>query len=80
MKALIFLLINITVLSSFGSSELMKSQQELSLTEQIAKVTSKGGVTIKAVKSYQNNKFETLTRNALDAAYARSVELLEMNK
>ena len=58
-----------------GSSELMKNQQDLSLSELIAKVTSKGGVTIEAVNSFKESEINSITSKALDAAYKRSIEI-----
>ncbi len=58
-----------------GSSALMGDQSDITLDELISKVTSKGGVTIEAVKSYQNSKLPQITSDALDAAYSRSVEM-----
>jgi len=58
-----------------GSSELMSEQSNESLQELIDKVTSKGGVTIEAVRSYQKNNLKDLTSTALDAAFARSEEM-----
>ncbi|MBD63580.1 MAG: pyrroline-5-carboxylate reductase [Halobacteriovoraceae bacterium] len=58
-----------------GSSELMHAQSDISFQELIDRVTSKGGVTIEAVKSYQADHIGQLTDKALDAAYARSVEM-----
>lgn len=58
-----------------GSSELMNERKELNLSELIDQVTSKGGVTIEAIKSYQQDRLDLLTQNALDKAYLRSQEL-----
>ena len=58
-----------------GSSELMKSQEDLSLDELISKVTSKGGVTIEAVKSFESDGLDKLTMKALSCAFARSEEM-----
>jgi len=63
-----------------GSSELMRSQKDESLEDLISKVTSKGGVTIEAVKSYKSHGLETLTSNALESAYNRSLEIAEALK
>lgn len=60
-----------------GSSELMKDQSENTLSELVDKVTSKGGVTIEAVKSYQADKLDQITSKALDAAFKRSEEMRE---
>ncbi len=66
---------NIAIQLFRGSSELMHDQKDLSLDELIGKVTSKGGVTIEAVKSYRGNHLDQLTAKALDAAYERSEEI-----
>lgn len=58
-----------------GSSELMKEQQELPFEQLISNVTSKGGVTIEAVKSYRADHLDQLTSKALDAAFKRSEEI-----
>lgn len=58
-----------------GSSELMQNQNDLSLNELISKVTSKGGVTIEAIKSFKEGELGQLTNKALDAALARSSEI-----
>lgn len=60
-----------------GSSEIMKSQNDRSLDELIASVTSKAGVTIEAVNSYKENNLEALSSMALDAAFNRSEEIRE---
>lgn len=58
-----------------GSSELMKEQQELPFEQLISNVTSKGGVTIEAVRSYQADHLDQLTSKALEAAFKRSEEI-----
>ncbi len=58
-----------------GSAALMRSQSDLSLQELIDQVTSKGGVTIEAVKSYRQEGLEEITGRALSQAYRRSQEM-----
>lgn len=60
-----------------GSSNLMDEEKELSLDELIAKVTSKGGVTIEAVRSFENDNLGEITSKALDSAYSRSSEIVK---
>ena len=60
-----------------GSSHLMDDASDETLDELIAKVTSKGGVTIEAVRSYQQDDLGELTSKALDSAYARSNEIVK---
>ena len=58
-----------------GSSLLMRENAEDSLQSMIDKVTSKGGVTIEAVKKYREHELEKITSIALDSAVNRSGEL-----
>lgn len=58
-----------------GASKLMASKEDISLDELISQVTSKGGVTIEAVKVYDKKGITEITREALDAACARSFEM-----
>ena len=60
-----------------GSSHLMREKSQTSLDELISQVTSKGGVTIEAVKTYREGDLEQLTCAALKAAFKRSEELTE---
>jgi pyrroline-5-carboxylate reductase len=65
----------ITVQLFCGSSQLMLNQNEKSISELISSVTSKGGVTIEAIKSFERNNLSNLTSSALDAAFLRSEEI-----
>lgn len=58
-----------------GSATLMKENVDESLQKMIDQVTSKGGVTIEAVKNYRENNINGLTSNAIDQAIIRSNEL-----
>ena len=61
-----------------GSTKLMELNQDNTLEELIDQVTSKGGVTIEAVKVYKSEGLDDLTSKALDAAFRRSEELTQM--
>lgn len=58
-----------------GSALLMRENMDNSLQSMIDKVTSKGGVTIEAVKKYREHDIEKITSSALDEAIKRSSEL-----
>lgn len=58
-----------------GSSELMERNSNITLDELISQVTSKGGVTIEAVKVFREMELGSITEKALDAAYKRSIEM-----
>lgn len=58
-----------------GASQLMEGSPDKSLGTLIDEVTSKGGVTIEAVKVYQDNKLDGISTEALGAAVKRSHEL-----
>ncbi|MEX0799424.1 MAG: pyrroline-5-carboxylate reductase [Bacteriovoracaceae bacterium] len=58
-----------------GSTKLMEKNSDTSLDDLIAQVTSKGGVTIEAVKVYQERQLDQITEEALEAAFKRSVEM-----
>ncbi|MBC75804.1 MAG: pyrroline-5-carboxylate reductase [Halobacteriovoraceae bacterium] len=55
-----------------GSTKLMELNNDITLDELINQVTSKGGVTIEAVKVYRAEGIDKMTSKALDAAYSRS--------
>ncbi len=57
-----------------GSSKLMSESND-SLSEMVNKVTSKGGVTIEAVKVFKEEDFAESFSRALSAASKRNVEL-----
>lgn len=69
---------NIVVELFRGSAQMMLNENDLSLDELIAKVTSKGGVTIEAIKSYKNDHIELMTEKALLKAYERSCEISKL--
>lgn len=58
-----------------GSSLLMRENSDDSLQSMIDKVTSKGGVTIEAVKKFREHEIDKITSLALDNAVKRSGEL-----
>lgn len=58
-----------------GASKLMSKRHDITLDELIDQVTSKGGVTIEAVKVYRENNLTKISSDALDAAFKRSQEL-----
>ncbi len=58
-----------------GSVELMSNRGDTSLSELVDQVTSKKGVTIEAVEVFRNQGLPELVKNALGAAYSRSVEM-----
>lgn len=58
-----------------GAASLMESKSDLSFEDLVAQVTSKGGVTIEAIKTYRDQNLADITSKALDAAYERSVAL-----
>ena len=58
-----------------GSTKLMELNSDISLEELIDQVTSKGGVTIEAVKVYKAEGIAEMTSKALDAAFKRSEEM-----
>lgn len=58
-----------------GSAALMGASPDKPLGTLIDEVTSKGGVTIEAVKVYQEEKLEEISSEALSAAVKRSEEL-----
>ena len=58
-----------------GASKLMSKRHDITLEELIDQVTSKGGVTIEAVKVYRQNDLRQISSDALDAAFKRSQEL-----
>lgn len=56
-----------------GSAKLMEENNKDSLGSMIDKVTSKAGVTIEAIKVYQEKKLDEITKNATEAAFKRSL-------
>lgn len=58
-----------------GAARLMKENNDKDLSQLIDEVTSKGGVTIEAVKVYQENGLGKITQKALMAAFNRSQNL-----
>ncbi len=68
---------SIVAQTMLGSARLIQDQSELSLSELIDQVTSKGGVTIEAIKCYQDKQLEQITNQALESAYQRSLALTE---
>ena len=58
-----------------GSAKLMEENSEDSLGNLIDKVTSKAGVTIEAIKVYQEKKLNEITKSATEAAFKRSLEI-----
>lgn len=57
-----------------GAVELFR-QNDLTTTEWIDKVCSKGGTTIEAIKSFESNNVKDSIRKGANAAYKRAVEL-----
>jgi pyrroline-5-carboxylate reductase len=57
-----------------GATELFR-QNELSTSEWIDKVCSKGGTTIEAIKSFESNNVKDSIKKGAIAAYKRAVEL-----
>lgn len=57
-----------------GATELFR-QNELSTSEWIDKVCSKGGTTIEAIKSFESNNVKDSIKKGAIAAYNRAVEL-----
>jgi pyrroline-5-carboxylate reductase len=55
-----------------GSTKLMEENTHRSWSELIDEVTSKGGVTIEAIKVYQEKGLDETTQDALAAAFNRS--------
>lgn len=60
-----------------GAAALMEASPDKNLGTLIDEVTSKGGVTIEAVKVYQEKKLDEISEEALKAAVKRSGELSE---
>jgi pyrroline-5-carboxylate reductase len=60
-----------------GSSRLMEASQDIPLSTLIDQVTSKGGVTIEALKVFKAKEFDQLAAAALQAAYLRTQELTQ---
>lgn len=58
-----------------GSARLMEENSKESLNQLIDQVTSKGGVTIEAVKVYQAKNLDEITKSATEAAFKRSLEI-----
>jgi pyrroline-5-carboxylate reductase len=58
-----------------GALALMEKNQDKPLQELIDQVTSKGGVTIEAIKMYREKELDHITSQAIDKAIARSHEL-----
>ncbi len=58
-----------------GAGKMVEKNPEKSLDELINAVCSKGGTTIEAIKVYQNNDINKITKEALDACVKRSQEL-----
>lgn len=58
-----------------GSAKLMEENKKDSLGNLIDKVTSKAGVTIEAIKVYQEKKLDEITKSATEAAFKRSLEI-----
>lgn len=61
-----------------GSTALMKDRQDKSLGELIDEVTSKGGVTIEAINTFQEENLPSISEKALNAAWKKSQELTSM--
>jgi pyrroline-5-carboxylate reductase len=59
-----------------GSSMLMEKSSEL-LSELIDQVTSKGGVTIEAIKEFKSSNLIDITSNAIDKALVRTDEIIQ---
>ena len=60
-----------------GSAKHMEQSQGKSFSTLTDEVTSKGGVTIEAVKVFEGHNLKDITRAALEAAYKRSVDISE---
>ncbi len=60
-----------------GAIDLIKQDQSKSLDKLISEVTSKGGVTIEAIKTYQDKNLDQITNDAIDAAIKRSNEITQ---
>jgi pyrroline-5-carboxylate reductase len=58
-----------------GASKLMEENTDKDLSQLIDEVTSKGGVTIEAVKVYHDSGLTEITQKALAAALKRSIVL-----
>jgi len=59
-----------------GSSELLRSES-LDIPKLVDQVTSKGGVTIEAVKVYKDSNLADITSNAIDAAIKRTNQIIQ---
>jgi pyrroline-5-carboxylate reductase len=58
-----------------GSALLMEQNSQRPISEIISEVTSKGGVTIEAIKVYKEEKLDEISQKALKSAFKRSIEL-----
>mmetsp|Transcript_54205 Transcript_54205/g.172046 ORF Transcript_54205/g.172046 Transcript_54205/m.172046 type:complete len:274 (-) Transcript_54205:106-927(-) len=58
-----------------GSAEMICHNPDLELSELRAQVTSKGGTTHEAIRTFQDNKLEAIVSKAMQAAVARAIEM-----
>ena len=58
-----------------GSTAMMENSKELTLSELVDQVTSKGGVTIEAIHKFKELNMDQMIAAALKAAYHRSIEI-----
>jgi len=66
---------NIVLELALGSVNLYKESKDEDLLSLKEKVTSKKGVTQRALEIYSKHKLDKITREAIEAAYTRSIEL-----
>ncbi len=70
----------LTLQTAFGAAKMaLESSEDVNILRQ--RVTSPGGTTERAIKSFQDNGLEALVRKALQAAAERAKELgIELGK
>lgn len=67
--------LNLAVNTMIGAGEMVKANTDKSLDQLISAVCSKGGTTIEAVKVFEENGLNEITKNAIYACIKRSEEL-----
>ena len=65
----------LAVATMIGSGKMINNNQEKSLDELISAVCSKGGTTIEAIKVFDEQNFEKVVKDAVDACVKRAKEL-----
>jgi pyrroline-5-carboxylate reductase len=66
---------NLAVSTMLGSAKMVEENPNKTLDELINAVCSKGGTTIQAVNSFNEDGLNEITKKAIDACVKRSVEL-----